>query len=293
MKITLRQLQVFVAIAKYNHMSRAAESLYLSQSACSMALTTLERQLGCELFDRYNKKLVLNDPGRELFYKAINLLQQATELVDSMQAKTKKSLSGSLNVGASTTIGNYILPVAAANFMNLHPQTRIFVKIANTEEIIQRLLDFQIDIGFIEGDCYHHDLEINPWRQDKLMIIAAPHHPLASQEKVTLEILQKQRWIFRELGSGTRQKFEEAIGRTITPFMELGHTEAIKQVVEAGIGVSCLSQAAVSKALKQRELVVIKTPFLKLTRNFYKIIHKQKYQTHLLAKFTEYLSRGH
>ncbi len=204
-----------------------------------------------------------------------------------MQTKTNTSISGILTLGASTTIGNYILPNAIANFMTLNPQTKINLKVMNTQEVIQQLLSFNIDIGFIEGSCYHQELEVIPWHQDELIIIAAPHHPLACKRKVTLQDLKEQQWIFRESGSGTRQKFEEAIGIAITPLVELGHTEAIKQAVEIGLGISCLSKATVSKALKQGELVTIKTPFLKLTRNFYKVTHRQKYQTRLLKEFLE------
>lgn len=290
MKITLRQLEVFVAIVKIGNMSRAAEALHLSQSACSMALNTLEQQLNGELFDRHNKKLVINDRGKKLFYRAINLLEQASELEDIMLVKATTALSGTLNVGASTTIGNYVLPLTITHFMTRYPHTRINLKVSNTQEVVEQLLHFNIDIGFIEGSCYHQELQVTAWQQDELIIIAAPHHPLANKKKITLKDLLEQQWIFRETGSGTREKFEEAIGTTITPFVELGHTEAIKQAVEAGLGISCLSKATVSKALERGELIVIKTPFLKLTRDFYKVIHKEKYQTQLLKRFVEEVS---
>src|SRR5690606_12408156 len=127
-------------------------------------------------------------------------------------------------------------------FVTAYPQTKITLHVANTEQIIQQLLKFNIDIGMIEGDCYADAIEVLPWRKDELIIIASPNHPLTKQKKIKIADLHQQKWILREHGSGTRQKFEAAMTHTISPFLELGHTYAVKQAVIAGLGISCLSK---------------------------------------------------
>jgi len=285
MKITFKQLEVFISIAKKGNMTQAANELYLTQSACSMALSAMENQLGGVLFDRHGKKLILNDRGRVLFPKAANIISQVQELQDLMTGKNEDILAGHLIVGGSTTIGNYILPKVIGDFVTAHPQTKITLSVDNTEHIIQKLLKFDIDIGMIEGNCYADEIEIFPWKKDELIIFASREHPLANKRKITSEDLYQARWILREKGSGTREKFEEALDQTIKPFLELGNSEAIKQAVLAGLGISCLSKTAVSDLLATEKLVELKTPFLKLTRDFYILLHKEKHQTIVLNRF--------
>jgi len=288
MKITFRQLEVFMMTAKWENMSRAANDLYLSQSACSMALAALEEELGGELFDRHNKKLVLNERGKMMFAQASNIIQQVQELRNLMQMKQSAVLTGSLNVGSSTTIGNYILPAIVTEFMRLHKQTKINLKVGNTSQITQQLLNFDIDIGFIEGSCHISEVDVISWKQDELIIVISPTHPLVLKKKVTLQDLKKEKWIYREKGSGTRESLEKVMGKNLIPYVELGHTEAIKQAVAAGLGISCISKASVEKALKQRELLEFKIHPFPLKRNFYAILHKQKYQSLLQHKFMQF-----
>jgi DNA-binding transcriptional LysR family regulator len=286
MKITFKQIEVFVAIAKRGNMTQAAKALFLTQSACSMALSALESQLGGALFDRHGKKLALNEKGSTLFPKAANLLTQITELEDVMKGETT-TLTGNLVVGASTTIGNYLLPGIIGNFITTHAHTKIILRVGNTEAIIQQLLKFNIDIGLIEGSCYADDITVTPWKKDELIIIAAPAHPLAKKRKLLETDLQQAKWILREPGSGTREKFEEAMHGKIVPFLELGHTEAIKNAVMLGFGISCLSKTVVTDALANGTLVQLKTPFLKLTRDFFILLHKNKHRMALLGAFIE------
>jgi DNA-binding transcriptional LysR family regulator len=140
-------------------------------------------------------------------------------------------------------------------------------------------------MGLIEGSCYADDIEVMPWKKDELIIIASPEHPLAKKRKISPEDLQQEKWILREPGSGTREKFEEAMGGKIIPFLELGHTEAIKNAVVSGFGVSCLSKTVVTDALLSGQLVHVKTPFLKLTRDFFMLLHKDKHKTKILNTF--------
>jgi DNA-binding transcriptional LysR family regulator len=161
------------------------------------------------------------------------------------------------------------------------------MRVANTDQVVQELLKFNIDIGFIEGVCHSNEIDIIPWRKDELIIIAASNHPLSKKKKISREDFHDARWILREPGSGTRAKFEEAMGGQLTSFFELGHTEAIKQAVQAGLGISCVSRTTVMEALKKGQLVELKASFLKLTRDFYILLHKEKYRTGVLEKFLE------
>ena len=285
MRITFKQIEIFCAIAKTGNITQAAETVFLTQSACSMALSSIENQLGGALFDRHGKKLVLNERGRLLFPKAANIITQIKELQDLMTGKKESVLRGQLIIGASTTIGNYLLPKIIGNFLSTHPQIKVTLNVSNTEQIIQKLLKFDIDIGIIEGNCYVEDLEVVPWKKDELIVITSSKHPLAKKRKLALSEVYEAKWITREEGSGTREKLEEATNRHIKPFLELGSTEAIKQAVLGGLGISCLSKTAVADLLKTGQLVELKTPFLKLTRDFFILLHKEKYQTKVLNSF--------
>ncbi len=284
MRITFKQLEIFVEIAKRQHMSHAAEALHLSQSACSMALSTLENQLGQILFDRHNKQLTLNEHGRYLLPKAINLINQIKEWQDLAIYQQSKELRGHLIIGASSTIGNYLLPAIIGKFIQIHPQVKITLHIANSEQITKQLLQFEIDLGIIEGNCYAPEIIVTPWGKDELIIIASPKCPLNKKHKISLAELRQCQWILREPGSGTRERFEEALGGKINPLLELGHSEAIKSAIQQGLGLGCLSKLIVSDALKSGQLVELKTS-LSLIRNFYLLLHKDKHITPLLKAF--------
>lgn len=291
MKTTLRQLEIFVAIANSQNITIAADILHLSQSAMSMGLTALEHQLGEKLFDRVGKRLILNTSGYQLLPKAIDLLAQARELEHSVGGKTGE-VSGVLSIGASTTIGNYVLPTIIGKFLAKHPNVKTVLHVSNTEQIINQVLKYSVDIGMIEGNCYQQEIEVLPWKKDKLVIVAAPKHSLAKKSYVNKRELQAARWIVREKGSGTRQKFEEAFGR-VDPFLELGSTEAIKNAIVAGIGIGCISKAAIADLIQRRKLVELKTPLTELDRDFFILLRKEKYQTRVLSAFMEIINFNH
>lgn len=283
MKMTLRQLEIFVAIANSGNITIAADNLHLSQAAMSMGLNTLEHQLGEKLFDRMGKRLLLNPAGYQLLPKAMRLLDQARELEHSVGDKTKE-LGGALRIGASSTIGNYVLPTSITKFVSLHPQVKVVLWVGNTEQIINQVLKYTVDVGIIEGHCRQQEIEVIPWKKDQLVIVAAPQHPLAKKNHIAKKDLTSARWILRESGSGTRQKFEEAFAG-IEPFLEFGSTEAIKNAVASGVGIGCLAKAAVIELIQQRKLIELKTPLTNLTRDFYILLHKEKYRTQTLSAF--------
>lgn len=286
MRFTLRQLEVFVAVARQESVSRAAEALSLSQSATSTALGELERQFDCRVFDRAGKRLTLNALGRQLLPKAVALLDRSAEVENLLRGKTG---FGSLEVGATLTIGNYLATLLLGDFMQRHPDCRMRLHVHNTASVVQRIANHDIDLGLIEGDCQHPDLEVQPWIEDELVVFCAPGHVLAGRQATQAE-LEAQAWILREQGSGTRLTFDQAMRHHAQPLdvrLELEHTEAILRAVESGLGIGCLSRLALRDAFARGTLVPIATPTLDLRRQFCFIWHKQKYQTGAMVEFLD------
>ncbi|MBF6624638.1 MAG: LysR family transcriptional regulator [Pseudomonas stutzeri] len=285
MHFTLRQLQVFVSVARQESVSRAAQSLALSQSATSTSLAELERQSGCQLFDRAGKRLWLNALGHQLLPQAVSLLDQAKAIEDLLAGKTG---FGSLHVGATLTIGNYLATLLIGSFMQRHPECRVKLQVQNTARIVQLVAQYELDLGLIEGDCQHPDIEVLPWVADELVVFCAPQHPLAGRTGITLDNLSREAWILREEGSGTRRTFDHALRHhplKLNIRLELEHTEAIKRAVESGLGIGCISRLALRDAFRRGSLVALETPDLDLTRQFNFIWHGQKYQTAAMREF--------
>ncbi|PTQ87699.1 LysR family transcriptional regulator [Agitococcus lubricus] len=293
MRITLKQLAVFVTVAKHGTVTRAAQELNLTQSAASMALSDFETQLDCVLFDRIGKRLQLNDLGRKLLPHAINTVAHANELESIARGHGDKV--GSLKIGASLTVGNYMMPPLIASFMRTYPQCQLSLDIANTSHIIHALEQFELDIGFIEGFCHAPHLEVIPWHKDELVVFAAPSHPLAQKSDLQEQDFQEAHWILRESGSGTREIFDNAvIGRLshVHVLLELGHTEAIQRVVASGLGIGCASRLSLDEAIASGTLTALETPFWNLNRQFFALIHRQKYRTYGLEQFMAHCFQG-
>ncbi len=292
MKFTLRQLEIFVAVANAGSVSRAAEQLALSQSAASTALGELERAYEQILFDRVGKRLVLNDTGQWLLPRALELLARAHELEE--QLGTDQSI-GNLRLGASLTIGNYLATLLVADFLQQHPASRVQLVVQNSATIIEQVARYELDLGLIEGDMSHPDVVVTPWLQDELVVFAAPEHPLAKKKSVSLAQVLQENWILREAGSGTRSTFERALGPRRSELkvrLELEHTEAIKRAVEAGLGLSCISRLALRDAFRRGSLVPIRLPELQLQRQFYMVQHKNKYLTSGIRSLMAHIRDG-
>lgn len=285
MKFSLRQLDIFVAISRTESVSRAAEELSLSQSATSSALGEFERQFDLQLFDRVGKSLRINETGQQLLPRAVELLDRAKEIEDLLHGHAG---FGPMKIGATLTVGNYLVTIIVARFLQEHPESRIQLQVHNTSTIVQQIANHELDLGLIEGDCYHPDIEVQPWIADELVVFSAPDHPLAKQQKLSIEQLLKEPWILREKGSGTRETFDRAFHNhhaKLNIRLELEHTEAIKRAVESGLGIGCISRLALKDAFRRGSLVPLATPQLDLGRYFYFLWHKQKYQTTGVREF--------
>lgn len=279
MHYTLRQVEVFLATAWHENVTMAAESLSMSQSAASAALKELEQRFEVQLFDRAGKRLQLNDFGKSLRPRAEALLDQAREFE---QALARHNSIGELRVGATLTIGNYLAVPIMAEFMHQHPGSRVRLTVENTATITEKVRNFELDIGLIEGELHDESIDVMPWRDDELSLFCAPDHPLAGRPELSDEDLRRADWIVREAGSGTRQGFEHAMHGLLPDLrlrLELQHTEAIKRAVEAGLGIGCLSRITLEDAFRRGSLLPLFAPHRDWRRRFHFILHKQKYRS--------------
>ena len=293
MRLTLRQLQIFLAIAESGSTTTAAASVSLTQSATSAALNQLESLLGAGLFDRIGRRLVLNDSGRALLPQARHLLDAAAEI--EQQFSKPDNGAGRLRIGASTTIGNYLMPGLLAAYSKEIDVSQIRVRIANTEEIITAVANLQLDIGFIEGPCHDDQLMTQQWIKDELVLFASSSHPLCERRRrITLDDLRKASWLLREPGSGTREAVERVLGphlRHMQSGISFGDSEAIKRAVAAGLGISCLSRWVVADMLRHQALKELDTTLPPLSRMFHIVRHPQKHLSRNLDQFVQFSLR--
>jgi DNA-binding transcriptional LysR family regulator len=284
MRYTLRQLEVFAAVARVESVSRAAETLFMSQSAVSGALGDLEKQFDLRLFERVGKRLVLSELGRDLWPRAEALCEQARQLELHLRGQHQ----GELRIGATMTIGNHLCPPLMARFLREHQGARVSLHIGNTAEVAQRVKSFDIDVGLIEGELSDPELEVTRWRDDELLVFCAPKHPLAKRKTLGDAELTSTPWIVREPGSGTRQAFERAFHGLLPKLelaLELSQTEAIKSAVAAGLGLGCLSRLALTEELKHHTLVACAVPRRNFRRSFFFVIHRGKFRSQALESW--------
>lgn len=295
MRLTLRQLSIFLAVAETGSTTAGGQSLALSQSATSGALNELEGLLGAQLFDRIGKRLLLNDNGRALLPQARALLDAAHEIeaefgVGSANGRAD-TLPTKLRIGASTTIGNYLLPALVASYQRAWPAAGIDVHVGNTSQVAASVARLDVDIGLIEGHCHEPELAVVPWLEDELVIVCSPNHPLRPKRaghRVTVSTLRQTQWLLREPGSGTREAVEHALLphlHDLRSGMQLGSTEAIKQAAAEGLGLACLSRCAVEDLVTLGRLAVLETTLPRLTRRFYLVHHRRKQFSGNLARF--------
>jgi DNA-binding transcriptional LysR family regulator len=290
MRYSLRQLEVFLTVARSESVSRAGRELGMSQSAVSGALADLERQFDIQLFDRIGKRLQLSQLGHSLRARCDALYEQALELE---RAFANRSDIGGLRVGATLTIGNHVVVPLMAAFMHEHPGARITLEVANMAEIARKVVNFEIDVGLVEGELTNPDLDVIAWCDDELAVFCAPSHPWASGAALDDDDLRAAQWIVREPGSGTRQAFEHAMHGILSELqivLELQHIEAIRSAVETGMGVGCVSRRALADAFQHGTLRPCLVPGRDLRRQFCFVLHKQKHRSAAIQTWLELCS---
>lgn len=290
--LTLRQFEIFCAVAQSGTTVAAAEAVALSQSATSAALQQLEQSLGVQLFERVGKRLVLNDAGRALLPQALSVLEQARSIEQAFSARSA-NMPVRLRVAASTTIGTYALPEVLARLARTHPLVRVDLQIANTQEVGDAVLAMEVDMGLIEGSSHWQGLEVEPWLRDELVIVASPQDPLTEQARskpLGVAALRKAAWLLREAGSGTREMVEHALLphlHQLPAAATLGSSEAIARCVEQGLGISCLSRVLVQSQLQTQALEILPTTLPRMWRHFSLVQREGKRRSPALQAFVD------
>ena len=274
LRLTLRQLEVFAAIARTGSTRGGADRVARSQSASSAALAALESAVGAALFDRIGRRLLLNEHGRALLPLTLSLLDQAGD----MQAWFSSEHRVPLRIAASFTVGEYLLPDIIARWKQRNPDATARLLIRNTSEVIDAVTGFEVDIGFVEGRQRHPDVVFRRWLADELVIVTAPGHPLASGVASAGDLADLG-WVLREPGSGTREATDRWLLGRVKPLrieLELGSSEAVKRVVAAGVGAGCLSRKAVAQALSDGWLVEVRTRLPHAARALSIVVHRDR-----------------
>ena len=277
MQPTLRQFEVFLAVAKAGSFRAAAEAMHLSQPALSQHVAEMERELGTRLFDRLGRKVALTEAGRVLEEHAHRLfasLASAREAVADLSGLKR----GSLVLGASTTPGIYVLPGMIAAFQKTYRGVALSLRIANSALIEEQIRGNELDLGVVGGHPLRLGEEcVAAGLLDELVLIVPPSHAWARRREIQPSLLEGERLLVREEGSATRQVTERALQRAgghIKASMELGHTEAIKQAVIAGLGIAFVSIHAIRGELAVGRLRAIRLKGLRIQRHFH-IIHNE------------------
>jgi DNA-binding transcriptional LysR family regulator len=274
--VNLNHLAVFHAVAQTGSMTLGAGRLDISQPAVSKQVQDLERALGTHLFDRVGRRVRLSQAGEILADYARRLFALANEAEEAM-ADVRAVGRGRLVIGASTTIGTYLLPGVLAEFARRHPRVELLVHIENTEQVHRRLAGHELDVGLTEGLVENEGLVAEVFHRDELVLIAARGHRLADQARVSLSAVREEPFILREPGSGTRAVEERALASLKVPVravMALGSTEAIKRVVAAGVGLAIVSRLAVDAECSAGTLSVLPIAGLRIERPLHLVRRK-------------------
>ncbi|MBL8324649.1 MAG: LysR family transcriptional regulator [Rubrivivax sp.] len=275
LRLSLRQLEVFVATARAGSTRAAADQVARSQSAASATLADLELTLGVQLFDRVGRRLLLNENGLALLPEAAALLDRTAGL----QQLFSHEHDAPLRVAASLTVGEYLLPELLGRWKLDHPASPVRLMIGNTSEVIAAVVAFEVDVGFIEGPQTHPQLVVRPWLADELLVVAAPAHPLAGRP-ATARQLREAVWALREPGSGTREAADRWLVEQLGPLnvgFEMGSAEAIKRLVATGAALACVPRETVAHEIEQGTLVEIATRLARPRRRLSMVLHRDKH----------------
>lgn len=285
-------LMIFLAVAEEGSVSRGADRLCISQPAVSKQLAVFEASLRARLFDRLPKGVRLTDAGHLLLGYARRLSALEREAEQAM-GELQGLARGALTIGASLTVGAYLMPELLADYSRRFPQIALTLEIGNTENIQGMLLGGRLDLALTEGFADDPDLDAAVFAHDELVAIAPPGHPLLARGPISAARLLQEPLILREPGSGTRAVLERALadlGLTVTPLMSLGSTEAIKRAVTAGAGLAIVSRLALSLELEMGRLVLLPLSDLSLRRPLHRLTRRGAYESRAGRAFRELLA---
>lgn len=293
----LWQLHIFCRVVEWRSFSKAAEAVHLSQPTVSSHIKDLEAHFGCPLIDRLSKEALPTDAGRLLYGYARRLLALREEIETAMaqyQGKTR----GRLVIGGSTIPGAYLLPRVVGQFKKLYPQVMLSLTIADTDRIIAGVLEGALEFGVVGAESREKNILQEVLISDEMRLIVPAWHPWALKKKIALALLLTEAYIARERGSGTLRSLEESLRRRghdvgeLNIVAEMGSTEAIRQGIKEGIGVSILSTLAIAEDLASGSLKAVAVEGLDLTRRFYITRRRQRSLSPLGTAFIDFLKES-
>jgi LysR family transcriptional regulator, low CO2-responsive transcriptional regulator len=288
--LTLRQLQVFESAATHLNFSLTAKQLYLSQPAVSMQIKQLEENIGLPLFEQIGKKVFLTEAGRELFHYSRNITQQLGEM-EAVFDEMKGLEHGKLTISVVNT-ANYFTPRLLATFCRRHPNINVILQVANRDAVLKQLADNSTDLAILGQPPEGLDIIAKPFLDNPLVVIAAPDHPLARLKRVKFARLAEETFLSREQGSGTRSAMERVFAQhKIQPHisMEMETNEAIKQAVQAGMGLGILSLHSIELELETKRLAMLNVENFPLMRNWFVAHRSNKRLSSAALAFKEFL----
>ncbi|MGG1553243.1 selenium metabolism-associated LysR family transcriptional regulator [Paenibacillus ferrarius] len=297
MALNFHQLHIFYTVAEKGSFSHAASALHMTQPAVTMQVQSLEDYFGVKLFHRSTKKIELSEAGRALLPFAKSSIELIRD-TDVAMSKFTMMIEGRLQLGASLTMGEYILPRLLGPFRKEYPNISVSMKVMNTAQILEEVLNHQLNFGLVEAPIHHPDVHTEAILSDELSLIVPAEHPLADFEVVPLEEMLKYPFVLREQGSGTRRVMEEEFARCGMDYsgmrimMELGSTGAIKSAVEAGLGISILSSSSVKHEVTLGLFKVKKIENIVFKRNFYAIYLSSTLLPISAVSFMTFLRQG-
>ncbi len=288
--ITMRQLEIFAAVARLQSFTSAAKELHLSQPTVSMQVAKLADALGLRLLEPVGRGVRLTAQGRKVYQVATDILSRVEHLSELAQ-ELRGETGGDLRI-ATVTSAAYFLPHILGAFLKRYPQVEPFLSITNRAQVIERLRTGADDIIIMGRAPQELDVVAHPFLDNALVVIAPPDHPLAGQSDIPLERLAQERFLMRERGSGTRMAVDSLFaehGLSVRPTMELGSTEAIKQAVLAGLGVSVLPRQTVEREAGAGHLAILDVEYFPLLRQWFAVHLKQRRLSLVARRFLDYL----
>jgi LysR family transcriptional regulator, low CO2-responsive transcriptional regulator len=290
MNVTIRQLRVFEAVAAHLSYSRAAEALHLSQPAVSMQIKQLEEIIGIPLFEQLGKKIYLAEGGREFSRYCRNILDQLAE-AENVMAELKGMERGKLTISVATTASHFATQLLA-EFCKRYPAVSISLDVTNRENLLSHLAQNAMDMVIMGQPPEGLNLDATSFMENPLVVIAAPSHPLAHEKRIPLKRLQQETFLVREQGSGTRMAMERFFGEQnirLTTGSEMGTNEAIKQAVQADMGLGILSLHTVALELETGRLAILDVQSFPIMRDWYVVHRTGKRLTATAQMFKEFL----
>lgn len=290
MHITLRQFRIFEAVATHLSITKAAKELHLSQPAVSMQVKQMEEQVGLPLYEQIGRKIYLTEAGDEIFHYSRligQLLKEASDVVDELKGTNR----GRLSIAVAST-ANYFIPSLLGIFHDRFPDVTVTLDVTNKETLIQQLVDNVVDLVVMGSPPDDLDLEAGVMMENPLVVIATPQHPLAKEKNIPLKRLETETFLTREPGSGTRmaiEKFFNDHGVSLKTGMEIANNEAIKQSVQAGLGLGLLSRNTLDMELALNRLVILDVEDFPINRHWYVMHRKGKRLSPIAREFKEFL----